>query len=113
MGLISVALGAFGAHAFKVSLEAANRLDTYETACKYLVYHALALVLVGMLTNQLPNNKMLIYAGWAFVAGSIIFAGALFLICLTGVKAWGAVAPIGGVLLIVGWALLGIAMAKS
>jgi uncharacterized membrane protein YgdD (TMEM256/DUF423 family) len=113
IGLVSVALGAFGAHAFKASLTANNRLDTYETASKYLIYHALALVLVCILSNQLPNNKMLHYSGWSFVVGSVIFSGALYLICLTGQTAWGAVAPIGGLLLISGWALLGIAVFRS
>ena len=104
-GALGVALGAFGAHALKNFLEASGRLDTYETAVKYMFYHALALILVGILSKEFPvatlNN-----AGWAFLIGIVIFSGSLFLLCATGIKILGAITPIGGVAMIAGWLLL-------
>ncbi|WP_266367527.1 DUF423 domain-containing protein [Tellurirhabdus rosea] len=110
LGLLAVALGAFGAHALRQMLEQINRADTFETAVKYQFYHALALVAVGVLL-QLPGvsaaaAKTYGWAGYAFLAGTIIFSGSLYAICFTGITKFGAVAPIGGLLMIVGWAML-------
>ncbi len=115
LGALGVLVGAFGAHALKPALEAAGRSDTFGTAVKYQFYHALALVLVGILTqNATPAaTKLYGWAGYAFLLGTIIFSGALYTICFTGIKAFGAVAPIGGVALIVGWVLLFWANFKS
>ncbi|MFY7827321.1 MAG: DUF423 domain-containing protein [Flectobacillus sp.] len=109
---LSVALGAFGAHAFKASLEALGRADTFETAARYQMYGALGLLIVGILTGSF-KHAFVRYAGNALLVGTIIFAGALYLICATGVTMWGAVAPIGGTALMVGWVLLAIGIAKS
>lgn len=114
LGALGVALGAFGAHAFKPMLEATGRLDTFETAVKYQMYHALALLAVGILLNQGGFVvRWLTWSGWGFLVGSIVFAGSLYLICFTGIKAWGAVAPIGGTLLIIGWIMLWLGIWKS
>ena len=111
-GMLGVALGAFGAHAFKSFLEGSGRLDTYETAVKYMFYHSLALILVGILHKEIPvsaiNN-----AGWAFLIGIIIFSGSLFLLCATGIKVLGAITPIGGVAMIAGWLLIFWGVYKS
>jgi uncharacterized membrane protein YgdD (TMEM256/DUF423 family) len=108
LGALGVMVGAFGAHAFKGMLEATGRLDTFETAVKYQFYHALALVLIGILIQNagLAATKWYSWAGYAFLAGTIIFSGALYTICFTGIKAFGAVAPFGGIALIIGWLLL-------
>jgi len=104
-GFLGVSLGAFGAHALKDFLAVSQRTDTFETAVKYMFYHGLALILTGILQKEYPvsaiNN-----AGWAFFVGMIIFSGSLFLLCATGVKMLGAITPIGGVAMIVGWVLL-------
>lgn len=110
LGFLGVGLGAFGAHALRASLEAAGRFDTFETAVRYQFYHALALVAVGILL-QLPATtataaKYYSWAGYAYLFGVIIFSGSLYAICFTGITKFGAVAPIGGLLLIAGWALL-------
>lgn len=105
LGAVAVALGAFAAHALKNFLTSSNRLETYETAVKYQFYHALALVLIGVLSHFV-SSKWLNYSGYAFLAGTIIFSGSLYLICFTGITKFGAIAPIGGVLLIIGWILL-------
>jgi uncharacterized membrane protein YgdD (TMEM256/DUF423 family) len=105
LGFIGVGIGAFGAHAFKPMLEASGRVDTFETGVRYLFYHAIALVLVGILSKEFPA-KTINYSGYSFLFGVLIFSGSLFLICFTGIKVFGAVAPIGGTLMILGWALL-------
>lgn len=112
LAALSVALGAFGAHAFKASLEAAGRTDTFETAARYQMYGALGLLIVGILSGTFKHTFVR-YAGNALLVGTIIFAGSLYMICVTGVTMWGAVAPIGGTCLMVGWVLLAFGITKS
>ncbi len=109
---LSVALGAFGAHAFKASLEAVDRVDTFETAARYQMYGGLALVLVGVLSGQF-THKFIRYAGNALLFGTLVFSGSLYLICATGITLWGAVAPIGGTSLMLGWLLLLMGITKK
>lgn len=108
LGAIGVGFGAFGAHALNKMLTETNRLDTYETAVKYQFYHAIALVLVGvLLQNASPlATKYYGWAGYAFLIGTVIFSGSLYIICFSGIKVFGAVAPIGGLAFIVGWLLV-------
>lgn len=114
LGALGVALGAFGAHALEGHLadtlaasEAARALQTWEVAVRYQMYHALALLVTGLWANAHPRRALTI-AGWAFVLGVAIFSGCLYVLVLTGLKLLGAIVPIGGVLLILGWlALLG------
>jgi uncharacterized membrane protein YgdD (TMEM256/DUF423 family) len=112
LGFLGVGLGAFGAHALKSMLEASNRLETYETAVKYQFYHALFLILIGLLSKDFTASTLK-YSGYTTLAGVIVFSGSLYIICFTGIKAFGAVAPIGGTLLLAGWALLFITIFKS
>ncbi|GLU56726.1 DUF423 domain-containing protein [Dyadobacter frigoris] len=113
-GALAVALGAFGAHALKGMLEASGRMETFETAVKYQFYHALAMVLVGLLLQRAGEDavKLLAWSGHAFIFGVIIFSGSLYAICFTGITKFGATAPIGGLLLIAGWILLIMAAGK-
>lgn len=115
LGLIGVGLGAFGAHALRKLLDETGRAATFETAVKYQFYHALALVLVGVLIHLMTGSpaghnalalKWLNYAGWSFLGGTLIFSGSLYILCFTGITWLGAITPIGGVLMIAGWALL-------
>ena len=109
---LSIAIGAFGSHALKEFLEANHRVDTFETAARYQMYGALSLILTGIIMANFPD-KMLRWAGNAFLFGTIIFTGSLYLICATGVTMWGAVAPIGGVGLMLGWILFVSGIRKS
>ena len=111
LGLIGVALGAFGAHALRTMLDATGRAATFETAVKYQFYHALTLVLVGILMQLFGSTnpataKLLGWAGNSFLIGTVIFSGSLYVLCLTGITWLGAITPLGGVALIAGWALL-------
>ncbi len=108
LGALSVMGGAFGAHALKGQLTE-KALDTFELGTRYQMYHALALLLVGLLLLQRPEASGLVYAGWAFVVGVLIFSGSLYALSLSGVKILGAITPIGGVARIVGWVLVAIA----
>ena len=105
LGLLGVALGAFGAHALKPFLLESGRLDTFETAVKYQFYHALALMIISVLM-LVKNPRILKIAASLMLAGVTIFSGSLYILCLTNVGAWGAVTPIGGVLMIAGWGSL-------
>jgi uncharacterized membrane protein YgdD (TMEM256/DUF423 family) len=111
-GALSVMIGAFGAHALRAMLEAQGRLDTFETAVKYQFYHTLALLAIGLLMYKV-SDKLLGYAGYSMIGGVIIFSGSLYILCLSGIRWLGAITPIGGVLMIVGWALLFWAVARS
>ncbi|GAA4441617.1 DUF423 domain-containing protein [Ravibacter arvi] len=112
-GALAVVLGAFGAHALKASLSAANRLETFETAVRYQFYHALALVLVGILMKFVGGDtKLLTWSGYSFIGGILIFSGSLYAICFTGITKFGATAPIGGLLMILGWVLIFVAAGR-
>jgi len=101
---LAVAAGAFGAHALRATLAPAS-LAIYETAARYAMYHALGLLAVGWAVARWPRRTTAL-AGWCFVAGTVLFSGSLYALALTGVRLLGALAPVGGVLLVTGWALL-------
>lgn len=111
-GMLAVMLGAFGAHALQKMLESSGRMDTYETAVKYQFYHALLLLFIGWVLKD-NGSKLLNYSGWAATIGVLIFSGSLYTICFTGIKTFGAVAPIGGTLLVAAWGILAYYFAKS
>jgi len=102
--LVSVAAGAFGAHALRARL-APELLAIFETGARYQMYHALGLVAVAWAASRWPS-ALVTAAGWLFVAGTLLFSGSLYALVLSGVRALGAVTPVGGVAFLVGWALL-------
>lgn len=116
LGGLAVALGAFGAHGLPwyfrtlevAASEATRRSENWEIAARYHMYHALAIVAVGVLAER-RRLWLLDAAGVAFFFGILIFSGCLYALTLTGTKVLGAIVPIGGVLLIVGWVLLAVA----
>jgi uncharacterized membrane protein YgdD (TMEM256/DUF423 family) len=101
----AVALGAFGAHALKAKL-APESMAVYQTAVQYHFWHALGLLAVGVLLGQRPEGGALVVAAWLLIAGLILFCGSLYALALTGVRGWGAVAPVGGVAFLAAWAAL-------
>jgi uncharacterized membrane protein YgdD (TMEM256/DUF423 family) len=114
IGGLSVAGGAFGAHGLKAVLEASGQAANWETAARYAMYHALALVAVGLLAAVRPaSSSLLTPATWCFVVGTAIFSGCLATLAVTGIRILGAIVPIGGVLLIAGWALLALAASRA
>jgi len=105
-GFLGVAAGAFGAHALRSKLPP-DMLTVFEVGIRYQMYHALALLAVAWAATQF-HQGLAHTSGWLFVIGTIIFSGSLYLLTFTGVKTWGAVTPIGGVLLLAGWITLAL-----
>ncbi len=112
LGAMAVILGAFGAHSFKSILEANGRLETFNTAVKYHFFHALAMILVAVLMDKYAT-KLLEYSALSMLAGIILFSGSLYILALSGVTKWGAVAPFGGLAFVSGWILLFIGIWKA
>lgn len=111
-GMLSVAIGAFGAHALKATLEANNRLETFETAVKYQFYHSLALIFLGVLMLHF-QNKVYTISGYGFIVGIIIFSGSLYALSLTGYTKLGAITPLGGLAFLIGWGAMAWGIFKS
>lgn len=104
LGFIAVAFGAFGAHALKGRLST-EMLAIWKTGNEYHFYHALALLLVGVLARQQPLPG-LDTAATCLLAGTLVFSGSLYLLALTETRWLGAITPIGGLLFLAGWAWL-------
>jgi uncharacterized membrane protein YgdD (TMEM256/DUF423 family) len=100
LGGLGVIAGAFGAHGLAGRLSA-EQLATFEVAVRYQMYHALALVLVGLLSQR--GSRCLAVAGPMFVTGIVLFSGCLYAWIFTGVKTWAMIVPVGGVAFILGW----------
>ena len=115
LGGLAVAAGAFASHALKEKLTERS-LEIFETGARYQMYHALALLLVGLLcssgfqtfSSESPPST-LVAAGIAFIVGIIVFSGSLYALSLTNIKWLGAITPVGGVAFMVGWGCLAIA----
>ena len=106
-GLLAVVAGAAGTHALRDALDA-DALRVFETAARFQMYHALALLAVGLLAIR-RRSLALNVAGALFALGTLLFSGSLYALALSGVGVLGAVAPVGGVCLMAGWAALAIA----
>jgi uncharacterized membrane protein YgdD (TMEM256/DUF423 family) len=101
---LGVGIGAFGAHALKDRLSEPMKA-VFETGVRYQLIHGLALFAVAWLAS-VSSSKLVGAAGWAFAAGILLFSGSLYILALTGVRAWGAATPLGGLAFLVGWACL-------
>jgi uncharacterized membrane protein YgdD (TMEM256/DUF423 family) len=112
MAAAAVAAGAFGAHALAARLTP-DRLATWETAARYQMYHALALVLVGALAARWPDAPLLNTAGWLFAAGILVFCGTVYGLALGGPRWLGAITPLGGLAFIGGWIVFAAAVARA
>lgn len=117
LAMVGVILGAFAAHALKSLVTDTTTLSVFETGVRYHLYHALALLLVGILYSAYPNIFIKV-AGYLFIAGIVLFSGSLYL--LTYIKAtaaaqylWvGAITPLGGLCFIAGWATIAVGVSK-
>lgn len=113
LAMLSVVLGAFAAHGLKSRLQS-DRIETFQTGAQYQMYHALALITVGIVARMVPSGglSLLSGAGWLFIVGIVLFSGSLYALSLTGRRALGAITPIGGLCFIVGWLLFAIAAVR-
>jgi uncharacterized membrane protein YgdD (TMEM256/DUF423 family) len=109
--LIGVAAGAFGAHGLRTRLSA-ELLAVFEVGVRYQMYHALAIIACAWAYSRWPG-PLVLAGGWLFVAGTVVFSGSLYLLSLTGIRALGAITPLGGLALLAGWGCLAWAAAKG
>ncbi|WP_254563947.1 DUF423 domain-containing protein [Oscillatoria sp. HE19RPO] len=109
---LSVAAGAFASHALKPQLSE-RAMEIFETGARYQMYHALALLFVGWTVSQteIPSIWLRV-AGFAFIAGVLLFSGSLYTLSLSGIKGFGAITPIGGAAFLLGWGCLAVATWK-
>ena len=110
--LLAVALGAFAAHGLKGLLDP-GQLATFRTGVHYQTWHALGLILIGLVSERRPGVRMLWRAGSLILAGIVLFSGSLYLLALTGVPMIGAITPVGGLALLLGWLLFVVAIWKD
>ena len=104
---VSVAAGAFGAHALRARL-APELLAAFETGARYQMYHALALLAVAWAAGRWPG-PLVAWSGWLFLAGMLLFSGSLYALALTGARWLGAVTPLGGLCFLSAWLCLALA----
>ncbi len=110
-GFLGVALGAFAAHGLKSRLSA-EMLTIFETAVRYQMYHALALLAVAWACGRWPG-ALAQSSGWLFLAGTIIFSGSLYILSISGIRWLGAVTPLGGLAFLAGWICLAAAALRG
>jgi uncharacterized membrane protein YgdD (TMEM256/DUF423 family) len=110
-GFLAVAAGAFGAHALRARLSP-DLLGVFETAARYQMYHALALMAVAWAVARWPG-ALPQWAGWLFIAGTVLFSGSLYALALSGVRWLGAITPLGGIAFLAGWICLGLAARRG
>jgi uncharacterized membrane protein YgdD (TMEM256/DUF423 family) len=118
-GFLAVTMGSFGAHVLRGRFESLGTIPdgipterlqaSFQTATQYQMYCAFALLVVGLLAHVGRGGAALEAAGWLFLAGSLVFSGSLYVLCMTGEKWLGAITPIGGVAMLAGWITLAIA----
>ncbi|MEM7200192.1 MAG: DUF423 domain-containing protein [Planctomycetota bacterium] len=104
LAALAVALGAFGAHGLAAHLEAHGQIENYQTAVRYQMWHALAILGCAALRGVGATRTGL--AAWCFALGAAVFSGTLYAMALGGPRMLGAITPIGGVLLLIGWVAL-------
>lgn len=109
-GFLAVALGAFGAHGLEGRLSE-KALATWEKAVNYQMFHTMALLVTGLVFEKIQSMGML-WAGWLFLVGIILFSGSLYIYATSGIKSFAMVTPIGGVAFLAAWVLLGYAVVK-
>jgi len=107
---VAVAMGAFGAHGLKEAIEP-SLIAVYQTGAQYHIFHALGLLLVGVIARDCPS-RLVNVSGWLLLAGIVLFSGSLYLLAITGVRWLGAITPFGGTAFIIAWLLLAVAVLR-
>ena len=107
-----VLFGAFGAHALKARLST-DMLAVYQTGVHYHLFHALGLLVVGLVAMHIPVSAYLRWSGWLMLIGIVLFSGSLYVLSMSGLHWLGAITPFGGASFIASWALFVIALLKT
>lgn len=110
-GFLAVALGAFGAHILEGNISD-SALNAWEKAVKYQMFHTVPIIIVGLLLVK-SHLDSLVWSGWLFTIGTLLFAGSLYVYSTTGVRFLAMITPFGGVIYLIGWVVFGYAMIKS
>lgn len=110
--MLSVLLGAFGAHILKNQLTS-NQINIYQTGVDYQMYHSFAILFVGFYQLQVQSSRLLDSSAIAFITGIVLFSGSLYLLSVTNIRWIGVVTPIGGVAFIIGWLCLAMSAVKN
>lgn len=110
--LIGVGMGAFGAHGLKATLSP-EMLTVYQTGVTYQMWHALGLIGIALMRQQVPESRLLNWAGWIMFIGILLFSGSLYLLVLLDLKWLGMMTPLGGVGFIMAWLLIAIFATKK
>lgn len=114
-GMLSIILGAFGAHAFK-NLVTPDKLDSFEVGVRYQMYHAIVLLIIGLFLNLETSIEK--WTAWSIIIGTFLFSVSIYLLAFAeywkiNLKFLGPVTPLGGLFMIAGWALLIIGFVKT
>ncbi|WP_255397194.1 DUF423 domain-containing protein [Reichenbachiella sp. 5M10] len=112
MAILTIVIGAFGAHGLQFVLEANDSVAIFETAVRYQGTHALGILILGVMTAEF-DRKWLKLAEVFFLTGILFFSGSLYVLSVTGMKFLGAITPIGGVCLIAGWVMMITSLKKK
>ncbi len=98
-------MGAFGAHALRPGFSN-KMMEVYQTAVDYQMWHALGLVLIGILLRFYRESKLLHWAGWLMFFGIVVFSGSLYTLSISGMRWLGAITPLGGISFLAAWVLM-------
>ena len=110
--MLVVLIGAFGAHGLKARLTVEN-MAVFQTGVQYHFYHAVGLILLGLIALQIPITPDLRWSGWLMLVGIILFSGSLYALSITNIRWLGMITPFGGMAFIIAWLLLTIGIMKS
>ena len=109
---LCVALGAFGAHGLQ-NIMPADMLAVFHTGVQYHFYHALALMMIGLILIHFSKSRLIEASGWLMLIGIILFCGSLYVLSFTGIRSLGMLAPFGGLSLLSAWVLLATGIWKA
>jgi len=110
--MLVVLIGAFGAHGLKAKLTVEN-MAIFQTGVQYHFYHAVGLILVGLIAWHIPTSPYLRWSAWLMIMGIILFSGSLYTLSITNIRWLGMITPFGGVAFILAWLMLTIGIVKS
>ncbi len=110
--LLVVLIGAFGAHGLKARLTVED-MAVFQTGVQYHFYHAVGLILLGLIALQIPITPYLRWSGWLMLVGIVLFSGSLYALSITNIRWLGMITPFGGMAFILAWLMLTIGVMKS
>ena len=110
--MLVVIIGAFAAHGLKARLTVEN-MAIFQTGVQYHFYHAVGLILLGLIALQIPISPYLRWSGWLMLVGIILFSGSLYTLSVTNIRWLGMITPFGGIAFILAWLLLSVGIMKS